>query len=380
MSDQGFHRQFDLEDEERERLLEELDAAIAPTDSKRANLRHVFRATDIPIVVRHPQGGESRFLMYGRNISRGGISVIHAGYVTIGAVCQVVLPQLSGKPVATRGVVRHCRLVAGSWHELGIHFGEEVDPSIIEGVPTSVEQRVGDACHGDGPRDVILIAESFEPERDLLLHQLTMCGLGARGVCTSGALLDVVQQEPVRLVLSGLSVATDDGLRTIQRLREMDFDGPIMMATADPDPQVAIWAREAGATSVVTKPINVDLLVAQMRVHVDPQPPSTEIFSTVADQPGMPQLVDRFVTATRQVVEQIEAAYERGEHDEARELCLRLKACGVGYGFHTLTVSAISALNALDRRESTSDVANRIGELVTCGRALASRSIAADAA
>ena len=320
MNDHKFHRHIDLDDGERQRLLEDLDAAKAAMESGRANLRHEFHATEVPLVVKHPDGrGESRFLVYGRNISRGGIGVIHAGYVTIGAECQIVLPRAGGKPMVAAGVVSHCRLVAGSWHELGIRFRSEIDPAIIAGVPLNDEQSVGDAHGGDAPRDIILVAESFEPERDLMLHQLTMCGLSTRGVGTAGATLDVVQRESVKLVVSGLSVASDDGLRTIQRLREMGFDRPIMMATADPDPQVAIWAREAGATSVVTKPINVDLLVAQIRTHVDPRPPGKEIFSTVGDQPGMPQLVDRFVVAARQVVEQLDLACQRGELVEARD-------------------------------------------------------------
>ncbi|MHC5113866.1 MAG: response regulator transcription factor [Planctomycetota bacterium] len=381
MSDHRFHRRLDLEDDERQRMLEDLDSAQAARESGRNEFRHEFHATDVPLLVRHADGrGESRFLVYGRNISRGGIAVLHSGYVTIGADCQVVLPRVGEKPIVVRGVIRHCRLVAGSWHELGIRFRAAIDPAVIAGVPLNDEQAVGDAHHGPAPREAILVAESFDPERDLLLHQLTMCGLRARGVNTPGATLDFVQREPVRLVLSGLSVATDDGLRTIQRMREMGFDRPILMATADPDPQVSIWAREAGATSIVSKPINVDLLVAQIRRHIDPQPPGREIFSTVADQPGMPQLVHRFVAAARQVVEQLEVVYGRGDVSQARELCLRLKACGVGYGFHGVTVSAISAINAIDLRMAAGEVATRIADLVARGRALASRTGAVEAA
>ena len=57
MSDQRFHRQFDLDNDERQRMLEDLDAGPASADSGRVHLRHEFRATNVPLVVKLPGSG-----------------------------------------------------------------------------------------------------------------------------------------------------------------------------------------------------------------------------------------------------------------------------------------------------------------------------------
>ena len=65
-----------------------------------------------------------------RNLSAGGFSCIHGGYLHPGSECQVVLPRREGgDPVAVNGTIVHCRHVEGSYHEVGIRFTEEIEPA-----------------------------------------------------------------------------------------------------------------------------------------------------------------------------------------------------------------------------------------------------------
>ncbi|NNF43495.1 MAG: response regulator [Phycisphaerales bacterium] len=372
MGEQEFKRRLALTAAELAELYERLDTAPDAASSRRSDERIEYRVNDIPVCVEHPQGGESRFLMYGRNLSRGGLSVLHGGYVHPGSIVRVVLRMRDENGIVVFGIVRHCRLIRGSCHELGIQFRDEVDLDDLAGWGESSSGEVANAGGAASRRldGRLLLAESFEPERVLLTEQLGRLGFEVVSVATPGATLDAVQQREIDLVLCGLSVLTDGCLRTITRMREMAFDGTILLLTADDDPQVIAQGRLAGATATVSRPIALDLLVAQLRSYLDRSEPPSTLVSTAAGVPEVKPLLNPYIQSVRITADQIDRAYESHDIPQLRELCLRLKSSGCGYGFEDLTVAAMSALHAVDFDPDETRRGQEIRRLVRCSRAL----------
>jgi len=85
---------------------------------------------DEPLILEVGDGddGATRFVVRPRNISAGGISVFHGGFVHFQTRCVVLLRNLAGRHVAQSGEVRHATLVKASIHELGIQFDAPIDP------------------------------------------------------------------------------------------------------------------------------------------------------------------------------------------------------------------------------------------------------------
>ena len=128
-----FKRRLDWTNRECERLLQNLDAMPVPPGSYpvRKHDRFDYRVPDIPLCVEHPDGGKSCFLVFGRNLSEGGISFLHGGYAHPNSHCMIMLKTLDGKPVGLTGFIRHCRLIRGSCHEIGLKFEEEIDVGLF---------------------------------------------------------------------------------------------------------------------------------------------------------------------------------------------------------------------------------------------------------
>lgn len=123
-----FQRLLSLSNRQCEHLTRQLDtkAAELGIPLSREHERFAYRITDIPVHIEHPDGGTSGLLTFGRNLSSGGIAVLHGGYLHLGSRCTVILRTLAGDPTSIAGIVRHCRHIQGMSHEVGIQFDAEI--------------------------------------------------------------------------------------------------------------------------------------------------------------------------------------------------------------------------------------------------------------
>ncbi len=96
------------------------------------------------------------------------------------------------------------------------------------------------------------------------------------------------------------------------------------------------------------------------------------IRSEYADDAGMRELVESFVSEMPERLRALEAAFESGERDSLRRLAHQMKgACG-GYGFDTLSESASRLERALDGSDELSSLRRQLDELVSmCSRVVA---------
>lgn len=117
-----------LELPERRRLLATLDDEGAEKRHGRKSSRHPCRGEMIPIVVLQPGRVVSPFLVLMRNVSAGGLSIIHGGYLHTGTQCRVLLATLEGAKVVLSGSVKRCRHIKGNLHEVGLAFESAIVP------------------------------------------------------------------------------------------------------------------------------------------------------------------------------------------------------------------------------------------------------------
>ncbi len=75
-----------------------------------------------------------------RNISRGGMSVLHSNFIYPGSAVQSTLTKVTGEPVEIKGTVCRCDHRGGVVHEIGIKFEHEIfiqeyiEPDILAGI------------------------------------------------------------------------------------------------------------------------------------------------------------------------------------------------------------------------------------------------------
>ncbi len=116
-----------LDDRALERMLAALDVSDRPAKPGRTFLRWPFRRATVPVLVTHPSGQQVRLELACRNLSRGGMSLLHASFLHTGTRCTVTLRDALGQLRELESAVVRCRHCSGMIHEIGVRFDEPVD-------------------------------------------------------------------------------------------------------------------------------------------------------------------------------------------------------------------------------------------------------------
>ncbi len=120
----------------------------------------------------------------------------------------------------------------------------------------------------------ILVVDDAEDNVDLLRRRLERRGYCVLTAMSGAEALDVIDAAPVDLVLLDVMMPGMSGvevLQVIRRTRPRDTL-PVIMATAKSDSANVVEALEMGANDYVTKPIELEVLLARMRVHLGAPP------------------------------------------------------------------------------------------------------------
>ncbi len=374
MSD-GFYSHIRLNTAERGKLLGRLDETPvgANEDDRRRSKRWEYRRSDIAVLVQHPGGGTGRYLVCARNISAGGISFIHGGYLHPGSECQIVLPRRDGMPLPVTGIIVHCRHLEGCFHEIGIRFAQELDTASL--LPQSED---GESEAGDQTLELpaldgqVLVVDRSHSDRKLLTHHLTATGVTLTMVDTTGAALDAIHRRQFEIVLCDLNLEGDI-VRMITQIRETDYQGTIIVVTAENVPARLVEARAAGANEIIGKPFSPLYLASVLAEWLEATPGDHPIYSSLEEKPGMPELIGEFIEQAQRMARQLEKSLDAGETGSLREICLGLAGSGRGYGFPVLTDAARDAITALDTSQNRKDCEaplRRLGEIcrrLRCG-------------
>ena len=366
-----FHNHVRLNSTERSKLLCRLDES--PEHSGRDRRRYKrweFRMSDIAVLVQHPGGGTGRYLVCARNISAGGLSCIHGGYIHPGSECKVVLPQRDGHPFAVDGVIVHCRHVQGSYHEVGIQFVEEIDPSAL------LNQSLSDA---DNPDDEapdmptldgrVLIVDPSPAERALLNYQLSATGLTMTMVETTGAAIDATRRNAYQLLLCHLHLG-EPAIRMIKQIRRAGFKEPIIVMTGESSPKLLAEARAAGANEIIGKPRHPVYLASMIAEWLQVPGMDNPMYSSLEENPGMAEIIADYVNDVQKKVRQLEKTKDHPGTTLARTVCLDLLDSGASFGFDAVTDAARDALMAIDTGQSRKDADAPLQRLIALCRRL----------
>ena len=93
------------------------------------------------------------------------------------------------------------------------------------------------------------------------------------------------------------------------------------------------------------------------------------VFSALASDPNLRELVELFAREMPQRIEQLWAAYQAGDHKTLQKLAHKLKGAAGSHGFHQITPFAARLETAIKNNESNRHLRRALDELVDlCSR------------
>jgi chemotaxis family two-component system response regulator PixH len=334
------------------KLVGDINGSAAGEQSfKRSHFRWPFQQSAIRMEVRHPSGAQSTLLYACRNISSGGISLLHSAYMHVGTRVIVHVPKPGGNTglIAAPGQVVRCRHVRGSVHEIGVKFDQPVEIREVLDLDPLEGRFTLEQVDPDKLRGTLLHVEDSVTDRRLVRHFLRETQLNVIAVESAQEAFKRLG-EGFDAVLCDYLLAGGTGADVCLELRQKDIRVPVILTSADSTREVKDAVRACQADAFLAKPFTRELLLRALaefllvsRVGTDR---SGALYTTLGPDDPMRQMVPEFITEAQALGKRLRALTEPAQLEEAIRVCVQLKSGSAPMGFERLAQTADRALAA----------------------------------
>lgn len=378
MAGDGYHRSLMLGEIQRGELLDRIDEIEANSEKSEnrppnSDERIQFRKPDIAVAAEHPGGGLAHFLVCGRNFSPQNMTFLHCGYLHQNTRCKLELPTIWNGTETVFGIVKECKHIEGSFHDVRIVFEEPADLRHFIDRGDVLARYMADQTNPSDLMGSILFIDDQEVECRLMAHHLRETRITLKTVKTIEAALDAIQGRPFDVVLCDLNLAEAKGEDAMRALCEAGFNGPIVVLTGETSPTRLKEAKEAGAVAILHKPydpVKLQGLLAEWLSGADGGGETGPIFSTMFDNPGMDELIREYMQHIAQTVQKLRGAMRQDDFETVRSCCQIAKETGGSYGFSPLSEIAEQAITALDASSSIGESTKQLLNLEATAKRL----------
>jgi len=136
---------------------------------------------------------------------------------------------------------------------------------------------------------MVLIVEDDPALRDALTATVQLAGFAVRSACDGAQAMQLLEKQPVQLVVSDVQMDGMDGYTLLQKVKATLPQIPVVLMTAYGTIQKAVEAMRAGAADYLVKPFDAESLVEMLRRYL---PDVGEDPDVVAEDPGTRKLAN----------------------------------------------------------------------------------------
>ena len=105
----------------------------------------------------------------------------------------------------------------------------------------------------------LLIVDDDEDARGWLVEIFSQVGCRVKEASSGlGALDELAENGPFHLVVTDVYMPTPSGLQLVAMARTTGYEGPFLLVTAFPDPEMVDFANDSERTELLAKPFTAD--------------------------------------------------------------------------------------------------------------------------
>ena len=314
--------------------LDRLDRRVVPPSGleRRMSQRFAYRPGALGLELMQGEDVVDQQRVVSRNLSREGAGLLADRFVYPNTTCRVKLTTpFGGEQLAAGRVARSRYLVgSGSLYEVGIEFDRPLDIALF--TPRARVIR-------------ILLVDAATTTHDLVAGFLSPGRVELTRTTDGDEASAALTREDCDLVLVDLNCPDQDAFALAARFRKEGYVGPVIGMALQADAALQARCVTAGYTGYLTKPVLREDLQKLVEALVD-----APLVSSLAGEPGLVPLIDRFVAGLHERVTALSRAREADDLPALDRLARDLRAEAASYGFAAITDEAayLEAMLALD--------------------------------
>ncbi|MCC5828623.1 MAG: hypothetical protein JJU36_04170, partial [Phycisphaeraceae bacterium] len=334
-----------LSDREQHEILRRLDsqAGVASSTSRREDPRYPFRpAGGLMVGIEHPGRSQLRCLVRPRSLSRSGIGFLHGSFVYPGSPCFVILKsRANGGSAANgaevvRGTVRHCRLIGGRIHEVGVKFDRPIN---LEDFLDPEDAESGGFAD-TGPESLdghILLLDACDVQRELMRFQLVEAGAQVQSAANAQEAMQRIKEHETELLVVNLREVSGESLANIKAIRHVGYSGPVVVWLATCKPLIARRFMQFGADLILDQSCGFETLRGALNRFLRKTGrgghDGSKLLSTHWTNEAIRPLILRYLEALEDLLVKLEEAISGGCHGRADKLCQEIAGQAQTFGF-----------------------------------------------
>lgn len=345
-------------------LFDELDRRNpqGSSDPRRTHVRWPFRQTAIQLKVCHLGGSQATFHVACRNISSGGMSVLHSSFMHSGTRVVASLPHVSGHNIDVDGTITRCTHVQGVCHEVGIKFLQPIDARNFVRTDSMEDASILEKVNPETLEGTVVALVDSESDATQVQHFLRDTRVKLRLVRS----FEEVESQfdgTVDVLLADHVVKGKPTASFLAELRQKGHLMPLLVLIGDARPESRQPFAGSEVHSFVIKPFDQTTLLRSLAEFVSAdRDVGATLTSLPRNHPHTPKL-DRFVKDTNSHAETLERTIETQNFEDARRIVLSIAEASPSMGFHKLAQIAQSADRVLSSTMSVEEAAPRLRQL-----------------
>ncbi|MFI4917000.1 MAG: PilZ domain-containing protein [Phycisphaerales bacterium JB060] len=357
-------------------IMDQLDDAGAGGKTRRTHSRLSFRKQAVEVEVYQPSGGSVSFYVACRNLSRGGMSVVHSSYMHVGTKCRIRMHHKTDGPVWIKAEVMQCRHVTGRVHDVGLRFTEEVDINDYVRLDPLSDSFSLEKVEPSKLEGRILLVTANEIDQKLVQVYLSETSLRMIHIEQYDDLLAQFS-DPFDVVLCDFDMDMAAASEAVRGLRAAGHGVPVIAIAGDLTDANEDTIRDSRASALVRKPINKTSLLRALAEFIllgrgsgEDLPPPSPKHET---DPSLKALADLFAQDLQKFADEIATAVEAKDEKNLRYICARIRGTGPLLGHAAVADAAGKVLTLLDAEggsiESAQEALNTLTRMCKMARA-----------
>lgn len=366
-STEGRNNTLNLSAERLSMLMDELDQMNEGPKIRRHHARLEYRKHAIEMEVYQFSGGSVGFCVACRNISRGGLSVLHSSYMHIGTKCRVKMRHKTHGDQWLMAEVAQCRHVTGRVHDVGLRFKREIDINDYVRLDPLNETFSLEHVDPDKLQGRVLLVTASDIDRKLIEVYLSETMLRIVSVSSYEEMLPKLV-DPYDAVICDFDMDSKVAAQSLKSLRMAGHSLPIIAVSGDTSVSARDTIRDARASAFIPKPIErLPLLRALAEfIILHRSGGEADVPNQVKSEtdPALRGLADLFIQDLQKFATELAECIEKKDEKKLRYICARIRGTGplLGYGAEADTASKI--LKILDHQGSMDGATELINALV----------------